>query len=511
MNAEQKGYRFVIGILAVALLSVLVGISPINQNESSTKFESENGRSTIAFFDVNVIPMDPDGMLERQTVLVENGRITRMGSWNSFRIPYGIEVIDCKGEKFLMPGLADMHGHMQWLRFNFGADRFDIYDLYITSGVTTVFNMIGFDTMANQITPTTSILELKRRLNAGEEFGPRLYSASNLIFDNFTPTVDATEDQIRRYVAEGWDVLKLVNPLHRDKYLRAVQVANELDIRITGHYPRQGVSLDEFINLGFHQISHVMELTVSAYPNYTNTFVDIATDAEIVAVGEKLLAADTWLTPTTALSERTFQRADPETLKELQNAGWMKYVPPAVRNNWANATSRFSEKNWWGRIFPFQYRQTKIFFDMGVKLLVGGDPELPYKLHGESLLEEIEGFANKAGIPNYDVLKIATYNAAMFNDNLDEQGVIREGMSPDFILLNSNPIDDISNVRDLEGVMLRGRWLDRSDLDARLERLEKKFAAPEAQVSNSRSSAKRAGVRKSVKISTIMHACECDR
>src|SRR5688572_29662960 len=66
---------------------------------------------TVAFVDVTVIPMDRERTIERQTVIVRDGRIEAIGPVALTQVPPGFTRIDGRG-KFLMPGLAEMHGHV---------------------------------------------------------------------------------------------------------------------------------------------------------------------------------------------------------------------------------------------------------------------------------------------------------------------------------------------------------------------------------------------------------------
>jgi hypothetical protein len=69
-----------------------------------------------AFVDVNVVPMDAERVLAKQTVLVEGGRITALGPTDQVEVPLGATKIDGKGQ-YLIPGLADCHAHLsQWIR-----------------------------------------------------------------------------------------------------------------------------------------------------------------------------------------------------------------------------------------------------------------------------------------------------------------------------------------------------------------------------------------------------------
>ena len=89
---------------------------------------------TVAFVNVNVVPMDKEKLLASQTVIVQDGRIAQIGSMNQVKIPKSAEIVRGEGKAFLMPGLADMHVHIQA-----GNDL----KLLIANGVTTVRNMWG--------------------------------------------------------------------------------------------------------------------------------------------------------------------------------------------------------------------------------------------------------------------------------------------------------------------------------------------------------------------------------
>ena len=67
--------------------------------------------AAVAFTNVNLVPMDSERILRDQTVLVEQGRIRRLGSADEVRVPADVTTVDGSG-KYLMPGLAKMHGHM---------------------------------------------------------------------------------------------------------------------------------------------------------------------------------------------------------------------------------------------------------------------------------------------------------------------------------------------------------------------------------------------------------------
>jgi imidazolonepropionase-like amidohydrolase len=125
-------------------------------------------------------------------------------------------------------------------------------------------------------------------------------------------------------------------------------------------------------------------------------------------------------------------------------------------------------------------RYTKLVGDMhraGVELLAGTDtnpfnPVLPgWGLHQElALLQE-------SGLTNMQALQTATRNPARYFGILSETGTIEEGKSADLVLLDADPLKDIRNTQKIGGVVLRGRYYSRHDLDALFERVAALSAA----------------------------------
>ena len=108
----------------------------------------------------------------------------------------------------------------------------------------------------------------------------------------------------------------------------------------------------------------------------------------------------------------------------------------------------------------------------GAGLLLGSDSPQIFNVPGFALHREL-GLIVAAGLSPYEALRTGTVNAARYLDAEDRFGAVREGLEADLVLLDANPLTDISESRRIHGVMVRGRWLDRSDLDALLARFER--------------------------------------
>ena len=120
---------------------------------------------TVVFENVNVIPMDRERVIENQTVIVRDGRIAQIGPAAGDNAPAGATRVDGTG-KYLMPGLAEMHGHLT-ANYLPDAAKADILYLYVANGVTTVRAMLG----------NPEAITTRDAIAAGKLLGPKLYVA----------------------------------------------------------------------------------------------------------------------------------------------------------------------------------------------------------------------------------------------------------------------------------------------------------------------------------------------
>jgi imidazolonepropionase-like amidohydrolase len=156
--------RTIILLSLFTLLGLLVSPTIINANATASLSEQQQPNTTTAFVNVNVIPMDTEQVLENQTVLVENDRITAIGPAAEIAVPDDAEVIEGNGA-YLMPGLADMHVHL-----DFDPDPASL-QLYLANGVTTLRSL---NTLPEH-------LEWRDQVNNGDLLGPTIYSSGRTI------------------------------------------------------------------------------------------------------------------------------------------------------------------------------------------------------------------------------------------------------------------------------------------------------------------------------------------
>lgn len=418
---------------------------------------------TVAFVNVNVVPMSSDSVLTAQTVLAEDGVITAVGSVDEIRIPRNAIAVDGT-DRFLMPGLAEMHAHVPAAASR-NLDRY--FSLWVANGVTTVRGMLG----------EPSHLGLRQRLLDGEVFGPRLItSGPSLNGRTVAGTADARR-QVREQAALGYDFIKIHPGLSSDEFAALAETANELGVPFAGHVP-VSVGVEAALALNMATIDHLDGYFVALLPSdsyrsggYGGLFdVMLAADLEpermkdIVAA---TAAAGTWNVPTQTLVEQLI--SDVPT-GDLANRTEMDYMPRERVDRWiATKEALLAERDFDPEVaaLAIQVRRDLILalHRAGARLLLGSDAPQRFNVPGFSLHRELDVLV-AAGLTPFEALRTGTTAVAEFLGT--NTGCVQVGKDADLVLLDANPLEDIQNSRRIHGVMLRGEWLSATVLEQRL-------------------------------------------
>ncbi|MEX0723121.1 MAG: amidohydrolase family protein [Gracilimonas sp.] len=419
----------------------------------------------ILFTNVNVVTMNYDEVLENQTVVIEGDRIVEVGLATEVVAPSGATIIDGTG-KYLMPGLAEMHGHVP--PTNPGPDAPDYFDeeyvestlfLYISAGITTVRGMLGYE---DQLT-------LKDRVNSGQLIGPNLYLAGPSFNGNTISSPEQAAERVREHKEEGWDLLKVHPGLTQDQYDAMAEAANEVGITFGGHVPAD-VGVIHAIESGQITIDHV-----DGYVDYLREFDGSEMEEKLEEVIQLTKENDVWIVPTMALWETIIGAADYEAMKEYDE---LKYIPEAVKQNYFdfadNPQSGYSTDN------PEEHAELrrKILEEMnkaGVKILMGTDAPQLFSVPGISIHRELPHM-KAAGMSNFEIIQSGTKNVGDYFSEWDDFGTISEGQRADLILIDGNPLNDLSVIQDHSGVMVQGKWYSREMIDDRLREIEEYYS-----------------------------------
>ncbi len=444
-------------VLAVTLFFLM--------NPIEIEYEYDGDLLTHAFTNVNVIPMTEEGLvLENKTVLIENGRISAILDDAKIKFGPNTQVIDGT-DKYLIPGLAEMHGHVPPTHPPANAPAYFDEDyvkstlfLYVSAGITTVRGMLGYDRQ----------LELKDKVTSGEYIGPNLYLAGPSFNGNTVDSPGQAQDRVRQQVEEGWDLLKIHPGLSLDEYDAMAEAANEMGIRFGGHVPSD-VGIERALEAGQETMDHI-----DGYVAYLQAYEGAELDSRMAEIIRKSVEAGVWMVPTQALWETIIGAADYEKMMKYDE---LKYIPQAVRDNY----NAFVQNNVFNNpnlniedAKKHAALRQQLLGDMsaaGVRILMGTDAPQLFSVPGFSIHRELPYMKN-AGMSNYEILHSGTKAVGEYFSNEDQFGTIEEGMRADLILMNGNPLRDLDAIRDHSGVMVNGAWLSREMIDEKLAEIE---------------------------------------
>ena len=429
----------------------------------------------IAIVGVTVLTMaEGTPALPGHTVLISGDSIVAIGSEADIEVRAEATIVDGAG-RFLMPGLADMHVHLEH------SDDPGVLDLFLANGVTTVRNMDG----------RPYILEWRDRIARGELRGPRIHSAGPIL-DGDPPARDdnlaigsggEAGEAVRAQAAAGYDFVKVYTNLSAEAYSAIVEEAARHGLDVAGHVPR-GVPVEEALASGMWSIEHVTELgdLVEAEDSpfrhgwhWSKLYLAMPVDTVRLVQAAALVAdADVALVPTLVQSERAL--GNRATIDAWLREPEMGYIPAEAVDFWeqlaTRSLDRMDEADWAlveaGR--ENRLALVRALYERGAQLLVGSDTPNPFLVPGFSLHGEMDHF-EAAGIERGRILEIATRDAARFLGVLDEVGTVEVGKRADLVLLDADPRQSLATLRAPVGVVAGGRWLSREVLAGLLEEI----------------------------------------
>lgn len=410
----------------------------------------------VAFVDVSVLPMDTNRVLERQTVVVRGGRITELGPVAKVSVPEGATLVDGRG-KFLMPGFTEMHGHLP----NPGAQNAipgiveTVLFLYVANGVTGVRGMQG----------SREHLLLRDQIARREILGPRLWVPGPAISGNNTTTPAEGRRRVEENKEFGYDHLKVHENLSLETYDTIAATAKRVGLDFGGHVAA-AVGVRHALASGQKSIEHL--------DNYADEIG--GDDAKRVELARATVAAGAWIVPTMALWE-VFMGSDP--VDSLAARPELRYVPAQWIAGWRQQVSNLRQNNPAddGMAAVMERRRIlKALRDAGAKIAFGTDSPQLFSVPGFSIHREIESML-LAGLTPFEILASGTRNVGRYYGRENEFGTVAKGQRADLLLLEANPLTDLKNFSRRAGVMVNGRWLPETEIQARLSQIANQFGA----------------------------------
>ena len=432
----------------------------------------DNASREMIITPVSVITMENDKARDNQAVIVKNGVITYVGDAKNAKPSEDAIRIDGKG-KYLIPGLAEMHAHVPP---NGDIDQAkDVLALFLANGVTTIRGMLGHP----------NHLQLRNMINKGEIVGPHFYTTGPSFNGQSVKTPERGAEMVREQKAAGYDYLKLHPGLTKETFPAIAKTAHEVRIPFVGHVSyRVGVWMA--IDAGYSSIDH-MDGFIEAITPGIDTLAEEQTglfgswiayradESKIPNLVSKLAEKKIWVVPTQALAERW---QSPEPASAYLSAPEMKYMKADELKGWEKAKNDYLNnpnfsKEKASALINVRRNLLRQCQKGGVGLLLGSDAPQIFNVPGFSAHHELKYLVD-AGLTPYEALKTGTTNVATYLNKSNNSGMIKQGYVSDLVLLNGNPLNDITQTTAVEGVMIGSKWLSKEFITSELKRLERK-------------------------------------
>jgi imidazolonepropionase-like amidohydrolase len=470
LSSNGKSFAIVIAVLAAAIVVAGAGLDGLGDGVgvivtaagASEDLSKHNNTGIIVLKGATVIDGTGDPSRPNTTIVIDGSRIAALSSNATanaeIRSSAAKNILDLTG-KYIMPGLFDMHAHVaNVLKNSYNQSESEyMLSMLLAYGVTTIRNTGG---------PTEQSAELKKNVSEGKIIGPQIYTAGQLLNTKEIPvpfvekhvvTEQDVTREVRNQIEAGVDYIKLYVGLTPELVKAAIDEAHSNEKKVIGHLYLTSWTGAANLGVGDNKTgaNHIDFLThgvpVSPY------LLSEADRQKFMAAGDHPFNHFLWLD--------LIDLNGPE-INEMINAvaNSSISVDPTLDIYEAMIKGEPQYQYLWPKVL----RLTKMMYDNGVPILSGTDiPNLDL-VPGASLHHELELLV-EAGIPPIEVIKIATSNGARALDIEGDVGTIEPGKQADMIILSENPLDDISNTKKIEAVIVDGQFIDNKQIIRKLK------------------------------------------
>jgi imidazolonepropionase-like amidohydrolase len=398
--------------------------------------------------------------IENGVVLIAGDRISAVGKEGSVTIPSGVTVLDANGMT-VMPGLIDMHVHLQILGHG-DYKRWD--ELYGKRNADLVMPIAAKQLLLAGVTaardlggPPGDIIAIKRRIEKGEIPGPRMFVAGAFIQRapyepyeaEFRWGVSGPDDaraKVQRLIDMGVDVIKLID---QDQLTDAeigaiVETARRARTPVVAHAHRME-EIRRGLRFGVDNFEHTGLGTAPGYP-------------EDVLQGLRERNSSLYWTPTISPLFTLFN-AGQVFSERLDDPAWREGMPKDMADEIRRSLEKITHLPYFALfpsrlpLLPHKFRQLR---ESGVRLLIGTDAGIPSNFHNDATWREMVKWV-ELGVPAMEVLQAATLWPSRALRAEDRIGTLVAGRLADIIAVRGDPLTDMSVMRDVRIVVQGGK------------------------------------------------------
>lgn len=444
----------------IGIVMVAVWLSACGQETQMTAPEG-----ALVLHNVSVLAMDGEELEEGQSVVVLDDQISWVGPAAELSVPDGATVVE--GDLVVMPGLAEMHGHMpgsnQSQEF-----REDILSMYVLQGVTTLRGMAGDPVH----------LELREQAAEGEIISPRIFAAGPAFSGGSAATPEAARQRVADQAAAGYDLLKFSPGLSLETFNTAVEEAQGHDMPFAGHISYD-VGLERSLEAGKSTIDHLDRYMEFLAPDHADRedppviyfgydLTPFVQAERIAEAARRTAEAGVGNVPTNTLLENVL---NPElSVEEMEQWPGVDLMPASTVESWGNSVQDIRANEIYNPEQAVAYldirkQLTRALYEAGPDLLLlGADAPQIFNPPGFSVHRELEIMID-AGLSPYEALRTGTVNVATHFGEESLSGKVVPGYRADLLVLSVNPLEILPFGHAIEGVVLNGRYLDRAALN----------------------------------------------
>lgn len=442
----------------------------------------------LVITNTNIIDVQTGEIIPNQDVVIIGDSIAAIKANKHNRNYEASEVVDGT-DKYLIPGLWDMHTHtLTDYRYKHNIP------IQIAYGIT------GFRDMGGSVKLRDSIQKL-------EEFKglpiPRMMLAGYILGGDpgrdggKTATIEEARYHVDLLAQAGVDHIKIYYYLHPEVYLAVIEQADKYGLTVQGHVPL-AFGIQQASELGQKSIEHMSAVPYWCTPNsqkisetimatwhdgqegpsYFNELLDQAMgnlDTTVInQLAHTLKQNNTYLCPTMSTYEYLTNITDPEYSAsphlELMNPIEKYYFNDDL--NWSKGTYMKDSVRGYNHLKNRKIILKRLY-DQGAPIIAGTDAGVAF--HGTHLHKELEIYV-EIGLTELQALKTATINPAKFLNLEHKLGAVKEGKWADLVILDRNPLKNIKNTRSIAGVVAQGKYADRQEIDQVLDAIRTQFA-----------------------------------
>lgn len=451
---------------------------------------AQDRRQTLLLHHVNIIHVETGAVQRNASILLEGDKIKAVGEFN--KLKKGVakaDQVDGQG-KFLIPGLWDMHVHLEGAEM--AEDNKALLPLFLAYGITTIRDCAS--DLGEQV------LAWRNEINAGDLIGPTIYTAGrklegkNSIWKGDLEIENEIELNQMMDLLDTYrvDFVKITeNTLSGELFLKSVKAAHARGYRVSGHVPYD-LTIEELVKAGYSSVEHASYLLrlgsdqddikanvlsgkitkAEAEARYAAEFNQQKANERYKALGSEGL----FVCPTLIGARQLAYLSETDhTQDEMMDYLTEKYV---ANYQWRiQRMGKETEEQRQARKdrYLFLRGQLPLMHGAGIKIIAGSDAAAlnTYVYPAESLLQELEIF-QEAGLTPLQILQTAILNGHLYFGRNDAALTLSAGKNADLVLLDKNPLENSSALRSVNSVIAQGNYYNRTTLDGMLKSAHEK-------------------------------------